>query len=153
MLKTWTNWTFSELSEQKINNNNKSQSCFATFIPCHWGQHKVQATVWCRSSLWSKCPPVPRGTPAPVWSTTSLAHMVHEQRFFRKKGTYLHLILSEESIQDEISPEHRPLTFNILKQLELCWVVVQSRWVLMRQKSKNRTKYEEAVASKENGIV
>lgn len=47
---------------------------------------------------------------------------------------YLHMILSEESVQDEIRPEHRPLTFNILKQLELCWVVVQSSRVLKKKK-------------------
>lgn len=40
----------------------------ATFIPCHVARHKVQATVWCRSSLGSESPPVPRGTPAPETS-------------------------------------------------------------------------------------
>lgn len=115
--------------------------CFAMFIPCHWEQNKVQATVWCRSSLLSICPPMPRCTPAPVWSTTPLAHITHLQPSRKKTYmdqlvflSYLHLILSEESIQDEVSPEHRPLTFNILKQLELCWVVVQPRWVLVRPK-------------------
>lgn len=44
---------------------------------------------------------------------------------------YLHLIFSKDTVQDQISPEHRPLTFNILKQLELCRIVVQPRWVLV----------------------
>lgn len=46
---------------------------------------------------------------------------------------YLHLIFSKDTVQDQISPEHRPLTFNILKQLELCRIVVQPRWVLVWQ--------------------
>lgn len=46
-------------------------------IPCHGEQNKVQATVWCRSSLLSKCPPVPHGTPAPAQITMSSVHTTH----------------------------------------------------------------------------
>lgn len=48
---------------------------------------------------------------------------------------YLFLIFSKDAVQDEVSPEHRPLTFNILKQLELCRIVVQPRWVLVTQQT------------------
>lgn len=68
--------------------------------------------------------------------TRSISHQWHV--FQRDSMTlrtqyYLHLIFSKDTIQDEVSPEHRPLTFDILKQLELCRIVVQPRWVLMRQ--------------------
>lgn len=47
---------------------------------------------------------------------------------------YLHLILSKNAIEDEVSPEHRPLAFNVLKQLQLRRIVVQPSWVLGGQR-------------------
>lgn len=49
---------------------------------------------------------------------------------------YLHLILSKNAIENEVSPEHRPLTFNVLKQLQLCGIVVQPRRILEGQRSR-----------------
>lgn len=49
---------------------------------------------------------------------------------------YLHLIFSKNAIQNEVSPEHRPLTFNVLKELEFCGIVVQPRWILEGQQSR-----------------
>lgn len=128
-------------------------TCYGSGIPCHVVQSKVQATVWCRSSLWSKCPPVPHGTPAPehtVISSTLAAQVIQSdsmtvwiQKLQMEQSVwfyYLHLIFSKDTVQDQISPENRPLTLNILKQLELCRIVVQPRWVLVRQQPGTRVK-------------
>lgn len=50
----------------------------------------------------------------------------------------LHLISGKDTIQDEISPEHGPLALDILEQLELCWIVVQPRWILGRKHPGNK---------------
>lgn len=49
---------------------------------------------------------------------------------------HLHLVSSKDTIQDEVSPEDRPFTFNVLKQLELSRIVVQTSWVLVKQQPK-----------------
>lgn len=44
---------------------------------------------------------------------------------------YLNLISSKDAVEDEVSPEHRPLTFDVLKQFELRGIIVKPRWVLV----------------------
>lgn len=118
----------------------KQMCTFYVFIPCQKGRRKVQAAVWCHSSLWSKCPPMPRGTPPPVQeNTVRLSPANWPDGHVKARGLfqYLHLILSKNAIEDEVSPEHRPLTFNVLKQLQLCGIVVQPSRVLEGQRSQN----------------
>lgn len=43
------------------------------------------------------------------------------------------MITKKNAIEDEVGPEHRPLTLNILKQLELSGIVVQPRRILVRK--------------------
>lgn len=74
-----------------------------------------------------------------TWSISHQQHVPQRDSMTLWTQWYLHLIFSKDTIQDEVSPEHGPLTFDILKQLELCRIVVQPRWVLMRQQAQNYT--------------
>jgi len=49
--------------------------------------------------------------------------------------SYLHLIFSKDAVQDEIGPEHRPLTLDVLEQLEFGRIIVQSGRVLETQQA------------------
>lgn len=44
--------------------------------------------------------------------------------------TDLFRAVDEDSVQDQVGPEKWPLTLDILKELQLCWLVVQSVWIL-----------------------
>lgn len=48
----------------------------------------------------------------------------------RPAFSHLNSITIEDSIYYEISPEHRPFTFNVFKELEFSRVIMQSVWVL-----------------------
>lgn len=134
--------------------------CFAMFIPCHWEQNKVQATVWCRSSLLSKCPPVPRSTPAPVWSTTPLAHMIHLQPS-RKKHLYGSACLRELPALDPQWRVHPGWGKSRTQATHIQYS--QTAWALLGRsaaemgpsetKAPNSSEYEEAVASKKKNQI
>lgn len=134
--------------------------CFAMFIPCHWEQNKVQATVWCRSSLLSKCPPVPRSTPAPVWSTTPLAHMIHLQPS-RKKHLYGSACLLELPALDPQWRVHPGWGKSRTQATHIQYS--QTAWALLGRsaaemgpsetKAPNSSEYEEAVASKKKNQI
>lgn len=40
----------------------------------------------------------------------------------------------EAVVEDEVAEEQRPLTFNLLKHLQLPWLIVETGWVLGRGK-------------------
>lgn len=44
------------------------------------------------------------------------------------------MVSSKDPVQDEVSPENGPFTFNVFKQFELGGVVVESIWILVRHK-------------------
>lgn len=131
------------------------------FIPCHWELNKVQATVWCRSSLLSKCPPVPRSTPAPVWSATPLAHITHLQPFQEKKNLYGSACLLEIPALDPQWRVHPGWGKSRTQATHIQYS--QTAWALLGRsaaemgpsetKAPNSSKYEEAVASKKKNQV
>lgn len=40
----------------------------------------------------------------------------------------------KNTINNEVSPKYWPFTFNILEQLQFCWVVMQSRRILQSRR-------------------
>lgn len=52
---------------------------------------------------------------------------------------HLHMISSKDPVQDEVSPEHGPLTLDVLEQFEFCWIVVESGRVLVTQRAEPQT--------------
>lgn len=55
--------------------------------------------------------------------------------FLKGFTVFIHLLFaaSEDPIQDKVRPKERPLTLDVLKDLQFCRLVVQSVWVLGRQ--------------------
>lgn len=51
---------------------------------------------------------------------------------------YLFRAVDKNAIQYEVGPEQRPLTLDVLEQLQLCRLVIQSVWIL-EKKRKERT--------------
>lgn len=47
-----------------------------------------------------------------------------------KEQIYLHMFLIEYAIQYEVGPEHWPFTLNVLKQLQLSWIIMEAIRVL-----------------------
>ena len=54
-------------------------------------------------------------------------HTVHSDE------EYLLGAVDEDAVQDEVGPEQRPLTLDVLKQLQLCRLVIQAVWILQRK--------------------
>lgn len=51
---------------------------------------------------------------------------------------YLFRAVNKNAIQYEVGPEQRPLTLDVLKQLQLCRFVIQSVWILEKQRNRGR---------------
>lgn len=74
-----------------------------TFIPCHEVHCKVQVRAWCHSFLWSKRPPVPRGTPASV-QLTQLTSVFQINSTIKKQHFHQHVLVPAPDLQQRYRP-------------------------------------------------
>lgn len=55
---------------------------------------------------------------------------MHTHRQSLRDLNYLFRAADKDAIQYEVGPEQRPLALDVLKQLQLCGLVIQSVWIL-----------------------
>lgn len=55
---------------------------------------------------------------------------MHTHRQSLRDLNYLFRAVDKDAIQYEVGPEQRPLALDVLKQLQLCGLVIQSVWIL-----------------------